>query len=138
MANPQMPISEDEYMKITGQVMRDKSPLTVSLSIMEAWVLVSNLQLAHRHPGTSDAMKEYVQTIAKRFEAAIVEIHPEAEPLIEMGWNPQFDVDENGDFIEDDEPEFHFFSFGLGDYPSEDLEDFEEAEWDDDEEWEDG
>jgi hypothetical protein len=102
-----LPINEDDFKEITGRVMRDESPLSVTLSIMEAWILVSNLQLANRHPGISDAMKGYVKKIAKRLEAAIVEKHPEAEPLIEMGWNSQFDVDRDDDYDDyDDDDEY--------------------------------
>jgi len=73
---------------------------------MDMNILIDNLQLANRHPGISDMMKAHVERIARKFQAAIVEKHPQADTLIEMGWNTHFDVDEYGDFIEDEDEDF--------------------------------
>lgn len=79
--------------------MSDKTPLQVDIDIMSAWLLISGLQLAVKHPGISVHMKKHLTRIGRAFQARIVEHHPEAEELLEMGWNSEFDVDENGDFV---------------------------------------
>ena len=85
-------MNEAQYMTITRQVITDESPLEVSVRIAESWILVSALQLVTRHPGLGDAMKQGVERAARQFQAAIAERHPEAGPLLEMGWNPAYDV----------------------------------------------
>jgi len=91
------PMSKEEAMRVTAEVMQDETPLTVTISIKEAWLLVSALQLACRHPGLSGFMHRALKKIALQFQQAITERHPEARVPFEMGWNPAFDVKESED-----------------------------------------
>lgn len=92
-------MDEQKYIEITKKVMSDKSPLMVDIDIMSAWLLVSGLQLTVKHPALSEHMKKALTGLAHQFQARIIEVHPEAEELIEMGWNEAYDVDEDGEFV---------------------------------------
>ncbi len=88
-----------KFEAIGVKVMKDDTPLTVTIDIMQAWILVSGLQLLCRHPLVSQHMKDIWTHSGRQFQEAILEVHPDAEELMEMGWNEDFDVDENGDFV---------------------------------------
>ena len=90
---------EEKFLEITKKVMSDDTPLPVMIDIMQAWLLVSGLQLLIKHPDVSQQMKDVWEHTARQFQEAIVELHPEAKELIEMGWNTDYDVDENGNFV---------------------------------------
>lgn len=92
-------MNKEKYVEITQKVMSDKTPLQVDIDIMSAWLLVSGLQLTVKHPAVSDIVKSELTEIAHQFQARIVEAHPEAEELLDMGWDEQFDVDEDGEFV---------------------------------------
>lgn len=69
--------------------MSDETPLPVTISIKQAWLLISGLQLAVRHPEMSDLMRQDLEHIGKQFQQPIIELHPECYLLIEHGWIPQ-------------------------------------------------
>lgn len=84
-------MSDEQAMQITAQVMSDERPLQVTISIKEAWLLISALQLVCRHPGISTHMKDDFEHIARQFQDSIVEQHPVAQAVIEMGWDTRYD-----------------------------------------------
>ncbi len=84
-------LDEQRFMEITRRVMSDETPLVTHILIKEAWLLVSALQLATRHPGISPYLRDALIDIARQFQGAIVAIHPEAEEPLNMGWDPQHD-----------------------------------------------
>lgn len=86
-------IDEERYVEITAKVMTDDTLLPVSIHIKEAWMLIGGLQLATRHPGLSPVMRAALENIARQFQLSIVDLHPEAKPLLDMGWDERFDVD---------------------------------------------
>lgn len=92
-------MDEAKFMKIGTKVMSDDTEIEVTIDIKQAWVLVSGLQLLCRHPGVSPQMKDIWTHTGRQFQEAILVEHPEAEELMEMGWNTDFDVDEDGEFV---------------------------------------
>jgi hypothetical protein len=86
-----MTVSEEKFMRITAAVMSDETPLAVQINIKEAWLLISALQLAIRHPGLSPVMKQTLKKIARDFQQPITQRHPETARLFEMGWHPAYD-----------------------------------------------
>jgi hypothetical protein len=86
-------MNADQFIEATHRVMSDQTPLTVNISIMQAWLMVSAVQLAWRHPGLSGAMKRHLREIADQFGDRIVEIHPESRDLLDAGWQPEYDID---------------------------------------------
>lgn len=90
---------EEKYLEVLQKVMSDDTTIELEIDIMQAWLLVCGLQLLTRHPEVSQQMKDIWTHTAREFQEVILEVHPEAEELIEMGWNEDFDVDENGNFV---------------------------------------
>ena len=90
---------EKKFMDIGRKVMEDDTEIEVVIDVPQAWILVNGLQLLCRHPGVSQAIKDMWTHTGRELQEAIVTLHPEAEEMIEMGWNTKFDVDENGKFI---------------------------------------
>lgn len=86
-------ISEQEFMKIATKAMQDETALEVHITIADAWMLISAIQLASRHPHISWMLKKRITQIARQFEKRIVEHHPDTEPLLLMGWDDRYDVD---------------------------------------------
>jgi hypothetical protein len=85
-------VNQRQAMRITAQVMSDEQPLAVTISIKDAWLMISGLQLAARHPDLGTPLKQHLEQIGRQFQDAITERHPLAEQLLEMGWNTDFDV----------------------------------------------
>lgn len=86
-----LPISEHEYMEIARRVMEDETAQPVVIRYTDMRMLVSGLQLCTRHPALHAPLKERLTQIARQFQEAITLMHPEAGPLIEMGWNSDYD-----------------------------------------------
>lgn len=89
-------MSDDQDFQIAYQVLSDERPLAVTIRIQEAWHLVAALQLACRHPGVNGPLQMVIERIAHQFQDAISAAHPEADELIQRGWNPACDVNEVG------------------------------------------
>lgn len=77
--------------EIVRECMTDERPLTVHITIKDAWLLISAIQLACRHPELSVYMKDSLFSSAKMFQQQVEAVHPEAHELIEMGWDTRFD-----------------------------------------------
>lgn len=86
-------MNDQQFIDATAKVMSDKTPLSLTIQIRDAWLLVSGLQLATRHPMVTEPMKGLLETIARQFQGVIVKAHPEAQPLLEMGWDSEYDVE---------------------------------------------
>lgn len=82
---------QQAYIEIAQRCMTDEQPIAVTTKIKEAWILVSALQLAYRHPGLTPTMAGAIEQIGRQYQAAITQAHPDAAPLLEMGWDSQFD-----------------------------------------------
>ena len=57
-----------------------------------AFILVSQLQLALRHPHNQGASAAFTRQIANNLTDAICHYIPEARELIEQGWDSAYDV----------------------------------------------
>ncbi len=71
-------------------LLQSKPPITITLSAVEAWVLMSQLQLALRHPKNKGSSAAIVMKIAQNLqdELAITDVLKE---VAEMGWRKEFD-----------------------------------------------
>lgn len=85
-------MNEQQFVQLAAQVLSDDRTLPVEIRIKEAWLLVSGLQLATRHPDISTHMRQALIDIARQFQSAIAEVHPEAQQALEMGWDQTKDV----------------------------------------------
>jgi hypothetical protein len=62
------------------------------LDLLSAIVLISQIQLAGRHPENKKT-KTYALAaqLARRLQAAVVDVEPQLEEILQMGWNAEFD-----------------------------------------------
>jgi hypothetical protein len=65
--------------------------IRLSLTPLEAWALVCQLQLACRHPENTGPTRQMVEQIARRLQF-IVAPSGALAVVAERGWNPQYDV----------------------------------------------
>lgn len=84
-------MNEETFYDVARRVLSDRRPLDCQIDVADAWTLVSALQLATRHPGISGEMRDAIEYVARQFQNAIVDEHPDAGPVLEMGWNPALD-----------------------------------------------
>lgn len=77
---------------IFNRIMADKTRVMVRVDVHQAWLTISCAQLVTRHPDLNDEVKTEVVNMAHQFQDAIVELHPGAEQLIQMGWDTSYDV----------------------------------------------
>lgn len=87
-------MNEQEAMNRIVAAMADETPLNVTINISEAWLLVSAIQSLTRNPGLGDPTKERLVEIAMQLADPIIERHPQSEDVLEMGWNPAYDVEQ--------------------------------------------
>lgn len=80
-------------LKLTGKLMLDERPMPMEMAVKTAHMVVISLQLASRHPAISDELKHRIEDAGRFLQGHIVDIHPEASALLEMGWHPIFDRD---------------------------------------------
>lgn len=86
-------MNEARFLELTAEIMTDTTPLPLTIQIKQAWLIVSVLQLGTRHPHISAMQKHLFRQLAQQFQAAIVERHPQANPLLNMGWDERFDAE---------------------------------------------
>ena len=119
-------MNDETAMRIVSKCMSDETPLTVNIAIKDAWLLLSGIQLATRHPELSVYMKDSLFESGLKFQTMIEAIHPEAHEFIEMGWDRRFD----GVETLDDEPFAEFDDYDDYDY-DDDEEDLDDEDWND-------
>ncbi len=118
-------MNDDQAMQIVSDCLSDTTPLTVNITIADAWMLLSGIQLATRHPELSVYSKDRLFEAGLKFQAQVEAVHPEAHEFIEMGWDKRFD---GADSI----PDVPFDEFDGGD----DYDDYEDDD-DDLDDWND-
>lgn len=59
---------------------------------LTAMCIISNIQLASRHPANNGPSIKIAISAAKEMQKSIAEKIPELNKIMEMGWNPEFDV----------------------------------------------
>jgi len=77
--------------KVLTKAMSDERLLSVSITIAQAWMLLSAMQLTVRDPYLESGLAERIEQIARQFQGSLAELHPDWQELMEMGWNPEFD-----------------------------------------------
>jgi hypothetical protein len=85
-------MDERRAMMITEQLMTDKHPMWVTITIADIWLVIGALQLVVRQSELSDALKQRCEGIGRQLQDGVTERHPIAEQLLEMGWDTDFDM----------------------------------------------
>jgi len=78
---------QDEFAALAERVDR----FTLSIRPVDAWVLLSQLQLALRHPQNTGPVSQMARQFARRLQS-IVASHGALAIVAERGWNPDYDV----------------------------------------------
>lgn len=74
------------------QFVAGKGFLLVTLTVCDAGLIVSILQAATRHPELPADMVERIEKIGRIVQVKVAEVHPEANDLMEAGWDWDEDV----------------------------------------------
>ena len=69
----------------------DPTPLPFTLTKLEMWVILSQLQLAFRHPQNTGATRSIAEEVVHRLQAIVAPSGALAE-VAQMGWEARFDV----------------------------------------------
>ena len=64
--------------------------LSFGMTRMEMWCVLSQLQLAFRHPANTGPVRQLAEKTARRLQAIVAPSGALAE-VAEMGWDPQYD-----------------------------------------------
>jgi hypothetical protein len=67
-------------------------PVELHMTGLDAWVLLSQLQLALRHPGNIGASAEMARVIAGKLQEAVA-VSPALFVVAVRGWDPEYDVE---------------------------------------------
>jgi len=78
---------QDEFRALAARVDR----FTLSIRPVDAWILLSQLQLALRHPKNTGPSSEAAKQIARRLQS-IVAPHGALAAVAERGWDASYDV----------------------------------------------
>ncbi len=84
--------SQTAFVKRAVPIMGDTTDLPVTLQINQTWLVIISIQAATRHPDLPASTNTELTAMAKNLQSAIVQTHPEAMPLLELGWDEKYDV----------------------------------------------
>lgn len=70
-----------------------KSMFSYDVDGVTLFAIIGQIQLASRHPANIGPSATLVQNWARDMQKAIAEVFPDLHIIIEMGWNPEMDVD---------------------------------------------
>ena len=88
-----------------GQLLRgkfsDAPDIQVEMNFYETFSTVTLLQLVTRHPNLPGQMADGAVSIGLQFQMLISQtaVNPELNHVLELGWHPEFDVDQDGNPI---------------------------------------
>lgn len=72
-------------------IMRDEEPQTIPLTMRDLWMIVGAVQLVIRHPEVSGDVVKICAQAAQQIQERIIEHHPDAWLLLQMGWDERYD-----------------------------------------------
>jgi hypothetical protein len=75
-----------KFREIGTKVLGDKTPITITISITQLWVLIGGIQLATKHPRLPKHTKDHLTHIGRELEQPLIRQYPEVKELIERGW----------------------------------------------------
>lgn len=84
-------MDDKNALEIIERVMTDTERVEFGISTMDVYLLISYLQVAYRMPGMSKVLRGHIRHIAGQIVQPVSARYPAAIPIIEKGWDPQFD-----------------------------------------------
>src|SRR5262245_5471984 len=97
-----LPFTEAEYLEQMKAAFNDATPgIQINMAAHDAFFLVTLLQFAQRGlPDSQGFMKDVNRRLGREFQRAVVTVtNAQIGEMMETGWNPQFDVNERGEFV---------------------------------------
>lgn len=83
---------EKADLKVLKALAQDETMFTPIISGIDAYLLISALQVALSHPEMSPEMVDNLTEIAMAFQTVICAKHPDVKPILDAGWS---DVEHN-------------------------------------------
>jgi len=62
------------------------------IGALQAICIIANIQLATRHPKNTGSSRKIAEQFARDLQKKVITIFPDQEVVLEMGWNPDFDI----------------------------------------------
>lgn len=78
--------------ELIEQIGRDNTPIEMLTTPARLFILVAQLQLALRHPDNTGSSAAIARAMTENMAKVLYLYHPEAQRLIEMGWQPAHDI----------------------------------------------
>lgn len=69
-------------------------PIVIETDSLTCICVIAAIQLATRHRKYVGPSRQVTEDFAKKLQQIIAAAHPEFATIIEMGWNPNFDISE--------------------------------------------
>lgn len=90
-------IEDSEISLLLQHAISALNPGNISIVIdgITALTVLSQLQLATRHPKNTGPGRKQAEVFARELQKRIEQIMPEHSALMQMGWDQNFDVEEN-------------------------------------------
>ncbi len=82
---------QEKFNEAFDELCRRQDMITLQLTVLEAWVMLSQLQLALRHPKNTGGSSAIAHKIADRLQKMVASDGALAE-VAELGWRPEHDV----------------------------------------------
>lgn len=72
-------------------IMEDAQEMQIALTMRDLWMIVGAVQLVTRHPEANGEALRLATETARLMQARIIEHHPDAWLLLQMGWDERYD-----------------------------------------------
>lgn len=92
----------DEILQAIGN---DSTPIEMVTTPARLFILLGQLQLALRHPMNTGSSREVAEQVFNNMAKTLYQFHPEAQELIEQGWDTTLDVSREQYQLIQEEPE---------------------------------
>ncbi len=67
--------------------------IKLEIDALTAMCIISHIQLATRHPKNTGPSRQIAEKFARALQERVTYHIPDKAALIEMGWNPDFDIE---------------------------------------------
>lgn len=66
---------------------------TIDFDVLTAVCVIAQIQLATRNRRNTGPSRDIAEGFARTLQQRVVEVAPENAAILEMGWNPDFDIE---------------------------------------------
>lgn len=87
-----MSLDEDKFMVAMKRLAEDPQPMQINCSKMDAWCVMSMVQLACRCPQNVGPARKAAEAWARKLGEVLCGNSPDLRMMEQMGWQTEFDV----------------------------------------------